>query len=60
MDGLYEEFGLLPSLENPLYDDPSEFEVKRITAQMLAQTEVVDQATGRWRKTFLSNGTVKR
>ncbi len=46
MDGLYEEFGLLPSLENPLYDDPSEFEVKRITAQMLAQTEVVDQATG--------------
>nr|WP_295308775.1 helicase-exonuclease AddAB subunit AddA [uncultured Blautia sp.] len=46
MDGLYEEFGLLPSLENPLYDDPSEFEVKRVTAQMLAQTEVVDQATG--------------
>ena len=46
MDGLYEEFGLLSSLENPLYDDPSEFEVKRITAQMLAQTEVVDQATG--------------
>lgn len=46
MDGLYEEFGLLPSHENPLYDDPSEFEVKRITAQMLAQTEVADQATG--------------
>ena len=46
MDGLYEEFGLLPSHENPLYDDPSEFEVKRITAQMLAQAEVVDQAAG--------------
>ena len=53
MDGLYEEFGLLPSHENPLYDDPSEFEVKRITAQMLAQTEVADQATGQMEEDLL-------
>lgn len=53
MDGLYEEFGLLPSHGNPLYDDPSEFEVKRITAQMLAQTEVADQATGQMEEDLL-------
>ena len=46
MDGLYEEFGLLPSHENPLYRDRAEFQVKRITAQMLADAEVTSQVAG--------------
>ena len=46
MDSLYEEIGLFPTKENPLYEDPAQFQVKRITAQMLTEAEVVDQATG--------------
>ena len=44
MDDLYREFGLLPPSGNPLYHDQAEFEVKRITARMLADAEVAEQA----------------
>ena len=39
MDELFEEFGLLPSHDNLLYDDPAEFQVKRITARTLTEAE---------------------
>ena len=44
MDDLYREFGLLPPSDNSLYHDQAEFEVKRITARMLADAEVAEQA----------------
>ena len=44
MDDLYRGFGLLPPSDNSLYHDQAEFEVKRITARMLADAEVAEQA----------------
>ncbi len=44
MDDLYREFGLMPPSGNSLYHDQAEFEVKRITARMLADAEVAEQA----------------
>ena len=44
MDDLYREFGLLPPSDNSLYHDQAGFEVKRITARMLADAEVAEQA----------------
>ena len=53
MDALYEEFGLLPSHDNPLYKNPAEFQVKRITARMLTEAEVVEQADDQMEEEFL-------
>lgn len=55
MDSLYEEIGLFPTKENPLYEDPAQFQVKRITAQMLTEAEVVDQATGQMEENLLED-----
>ena len=55
MDELFEEFGLLPSHDNLLYDDPAEFQVKRITARTLTEAEVVEQATGQMEDDILDN-----
>ncbi|MGO5543626.1 helicase-exonuclease AddAB subunit AddA [Blautia sp. HCP3S3_H10_1] len=55
MDALYQEFGLLPSCGNPLYGDVSEFRVKRITARMLTDAEVVEQAAGQMEDDILDN-----
>ena len=46
MDELYEEFGMVPPANNPLYRVPVNFQVKKITAAMLVENEVVEQATG--------------
>ncbi len=53
MDELYERFGLIVSHQNPLYGDPAQFQIKRINAQMLAETEVVEQAAGQMEKELL-------
>ena len=55
MDPLYEEIGLFPTKENSLYEDPAQFQVKRITAQMLTEAEVVDQATGQMEENLLED-----
>lgn len=55
MDSLYEKIGLFPTKENPLYEDPAQFQVKRITAQMLTEAEVVDQATGQMEENLLED-----
>lgn len=55
MDELFEEFGLLPSHDNLLYDDPAEFQVKRITARTLTEAEVVEQAVGQMEDDILDN-----
>lgn len=55
MDSLYEKIGLFPTKENPLYEDPAQFQVKRITAQMLTEEEVVDQATGQMEENLLED-----
>ena len=55
MDPLYEEIGLFPTKENPLYEDPAQFQVKRITAQMLTEAEVVNQATGQMEENLLED-----
>ena len=55
MDELFEEFGLLPSHDNLLYDDPAEFQVKRITARTLTEAEVVEQAAGQMEDDILDN-----
>ena len=55
MDPLYEEIGLFPTKENPLYEDPAQFQVKRITAQMLTEAEVVDQAAGQMEENLLED-----
>ena len=55
MDSLYEKIGLFPTKENPLYEDPVQFQVKRITAQMLTEAEVVDQATGQMEENLLED-----
>ncbi len=51
----FEEFGLLPSHDNLLYDDPAEFQVKRITARTLTEAEVVEQAAGQMEDDILDN-----
>ena len=53
MDELYERFGLIVSHQNPFYGDPAQFQIKRINAQMLAETEVVEQAAGQMEKELL-------
>ena len=55
MDELFAEFGLLPSHDNLLYDDPAEFQVKRITARTLTEAEVVEQAVGQMEDDILDN-----
>lgn len=55
MDSLYEKIGLFPTKENPLYEDPAQFQVKRITAQMLTEAEVVNQATGQMEENLLED-----
>ena len=60
MDPLYEEIGLFPTKENPLYEDPAQFQVKRITAQMLTEAEVVDQATGQMEENLLEDWDSER
>ena len=55
MDSLYEKIGLFPTKEHPLYEDPAQFQVKRITAQMLTEAEVVDQATGQMEENLLED-----
>ena len=55
MDSLYEKIGLFPTKENPLYEDPVQFQVKRITAQMLTEAEVVNQATGQMEENLLED-----
>ena len=53
MDELYERFGLIVSHQNPLYGDQAQFQIKRIDAQLLAETEVVEQAAGQMEKQLL-------
>ena len=60
MDPLYEEIGLFPTKENSLYEDPAQFQVKRITAQMLTEAEVVDQATGQMEENLLEDWDSER
>ena len=55
MDSLYQEFGLLPECDNPFYEDSSEFQVKRITARMLTEAEVVEQVSGQIEDDILEN-----
>ena len=55
MDQLFEEFGLQPSHDNLLYDNPAEFQVKRITARTLTEAEVVEQAAGQMEDDILDN-----
>lgn len=55
MDELYEAFGLFPPVDNPLYGDISEFRVKRITAKMLAEMEVAEQAACQIEGNILEN-----
>ena len=51
----FEEFGLQPSHDNLLYDNPAEFQVKRITARTLTEAEVVEQAAGQMEDDILDN-----
>lgn len=46
---------MLPSHDNSLYDDPAEFQVKRITARTLTEAEVVEQAVGQMEDDILDN-----
>ena len=46
---------MLPSHDNLLYDDPAEFQVKRITARTLTEAEVVEQAVGQMEDDILDN-----
>lgn len=60
MDELYEAFGLFPPVDNPLYGDISEFRVKRITAKMLAEMEVAEQAACQIEGNILENWNQKK
>ena len=60
MDELYEEAGLPLAEENLLYEDPAEFQVKRITAAMLVEAEVVEQAAGQMEGDLLRDWNPKK
>ena len=55
MEGLFEEYGIMGNRKNPLYDDPAEFVVRKVTALELVGTEVVHQAGEEMRKEILKN-----
>lgn len=55
MKELYEEYGIVPPAGNPLYNEPVFFQVKKITAAMLAEGEVVSQATEQMEEELLKD-----
>lgn len=55
MASLFHEYGIFMNTANPLYNDPADFEVVRITAQNLTEDEVVEQAGKEMKKEALKN-----
>ena len=44
MAPLFHEYGIFMNTANPLYKDPAEFKVTRVTARELTESEVMEQA----------------
>ena len=55
MSSLFHEYGIFMNRMNPLYGDPSEFVVTKITAQDLTENEIVEQAEREMKKETLEN-----
>lgn len=55
MKALYEEYGIVPPAGNLLYNEPVLFQVKKITAAMLTEGEVVSQATEQMEEELLKD-----
>lgn len=53
MSSLFHEYGIFMNRMNPLYGDPSEFVVTKITAQDLTENEIVEQAEREMKKETL-------
>ena len=50
MAPLFHEYGIFMNTANPLYKDPAEFKVTRVTARELTESEVMDQAVREMKK----------
>ena len=55
MAPLFHEYGIFMNTANPLYKDPAEFKVTRVTAQELTESEVMEQAEREMKKETLEN-----
>lgn len=55
MAPLFHEYGIFMNTANPLYKDPAEFKVTRITARELTESEVMEQAEREMKKETLEN-----
>ena len=55
MAPLFHEYGIFMNTANPLYKDPAEFKVTRVTARELTESEVVEQAEREMKKETLEN-----
>ena len=55
MAPLFHEYGIFMNTANPLYKDPAEFKVTRVTARELTESEVMEQAEREMKKETLEN-----
>ena len=55
MAPLFHEYGIFMNTANPLYKDPAEFKVTRVTARELTDSEVMEQAEREMKKETLEN-----
>ena len=55
MAPLFHEYGIFMNTANPLYKDPAEFIVTRVTARELTESEVMEQAEREMKKETLEN-----
>ena len=55
MAPLFHEYGIFMNTANPLYKDPAEFKVTRVTARELTESEVIEQAEREMKKETLEN-----
>lgn len=55
MAPLFHEYGIFMNTSNPLYKDPAEFIVTRVTARELTESEVMEQAEREMKKETLEN-----
>ena len=55
MAPLFHEYGIFMNTANPLYNDPAEFKVTRVTARELTESEVMEQAEREMKKETLEN-----